>query len=95
MNDVNHTQENGYDFGVEIPRRHRHGGTVRNPNSMAGIIRDMPNGGSKFFPSRKVSDLTSIANILRRRGHISFKIVCRSVVENGVKGVRVWRIDAE
>ena len=83
----------GYDFGVPLASASHN--SVRDPDSMSGVIRGMPKGASKFFPGAKMNNVTSSVWLLRNRGHIDFKVACRTVTENGVKGVRCWRLDAE
>jgi hypothetical protein len=50
-------------------------------------FRDMELGDSFFAPGGTVIGLHGCA-----RRHRPMRFTCRSVVENGVAGVRVWRI---
>ena len=50
-------------------------------------FRDMELGDSVFAPGSTVIGLHGCA-----RRHRPMRFTCRSVVENGVSGVRVWRI---
>jgi hypothetical protein len=49
-------------------------------------------GDSFFVPDGDVSALTSIGKQYFKNRNISVKIKCRTVTEDGVKGVRVWRV---
>jgi hypothetical protein len=80
----------GYDFDVPLMRP-----TYRRSGSVSGSIREMPKGASKFFPGAKINIVINAGCVLRKRNHIDFKLTCRTVIENGVAGVRVWRLDAE
>ena len=54
--------------------------------------RQLEVGQSFFWPNIRVqSASTSACNTARRIGN-GVKFACRNVTENGVKGVRVWRI---
>jgi hypothetical protein len=92
MSDVTHTQENGYDFGVPLPPATR---GIAAQKSITGIIRNIPIGGSKFFPGKKYNQIGNLVQAAKVRKPIPFEVALREVEENGVKGVRVWRIDAE
>jgi len=81
-----------YDFDVPIIRAKS---PIRDPNSISGVIRGLPKGASIFFPGTKMNIVNNCACVLKRRGHIDFKVACRSVTENDVAGIRVWRLDAE
>jgi hypothetical protein len=50
-------------------------------------FRDMEVGDSFFAPGSSVIGIHGCA-----RRHRPMKFTCRSVVENGVAGIRVWRI---
>ena len=47
-------------------------------------------GDSFFIPGKITVELGHIAKVARRRG---FEVIARTVTENGVQGVRVWRIN--
>lgn len=51
-------------------------------------FRDMELGDSFFAPGASVISLHGCA-----RRHRPMRFTCRSLVENGVAGVRVWRIE--
>ena len=55
---------------------------------------DMAPGDSVFFPGENRADkhhpaYMSARNYVRRNG---WQITVRSVIENGVKGIRIWRV---
>ena len=50
-------------------------------------FRDMEVGDSFFAPGSSVIGIHGCA-----RRHRPMKFTCRSIVENGVAGIRVWRI---
>ena len=53
--------------------------------------RAMDVGDSFFVPGNKASAMTSAAAMTARR--LGCKYTTRTVTENGVKGVRVWRVE--
>lgn len=84
----------GYDFDVPPPTLK--GGPGRPTSPLPGIILGLPcNGASKFIPHYKCTYAQCIASELRKAGKIAFSMSARNCVENGVAGVRVWRLDAE
>lgn len=50
-------------------------------------------GDSSFFPGGDQRELSSRAGSYGRQCHPQRKFATRSVTENGVKGIRVWRIE--
>ena len=57
-------------------------------------FRDMQPGDSVFFPGENRADkhhpaYMNARNYVRRNG---WQITVRSVIENGVKGIRIWRV---
>ena len=57
---------------------------------LAATLRAMQSGQSAFVAGTSMSNLSGrIADVSKR---IGAKFSCRTVVENGVKGVRVWRV---
>lgn len=79
-----------YDIGLAIPKTGR--GRKRDPNSRMSIIRGLPENGSWFFTGIKNQDILTTAKMLRNRGEITFRVRTRRTTENGVDGVRVWRL---
>lgn len=72
--------------GVPIP-------PPRAPNLLARhLLSEMEIGDSIFIPGRGVSSASAGMNLFARRHAPNRKHVCRTVTENGVKGIRVWRI---
>ena len=52
-------------------------------------VRDFPLNASKFYPNMvRAAPVYSCANKLNK----NCKFVTRTVTENGVKGIRIWRI---
>lgn len=51
-------------------------------------LRNMECGDSFFVPGKTVSAISGSTSRYRKKG---WKFVCRTVTENGVEGVRVWR----
>lgn len=78
-----------YDIGLEVPRAR--GGKKRNPNSITSIICNLPVGGSYFFRDKGAKTLRSLVSAMKYRGELSFRVCIRTVTENGVNGVRVYR----
>ena len=58
-------------------------------------FRHMEPGDSVFFPGENKSDkqhpaYMTVRNYVKRDG---WRVAVRSVVENGVKGIRIWRVE--
>ncbi len=58
-------------------------------------FRDMQPGDSAFFPGENLRHkqhraYMSARNYVKSKG---WKIAVRSVVEDGVKGIRIWRVE--
>ena len=73
------------DKGIPIPARAARG---KYP------FRDMQPGDSAFFPGENLRHKQHPAymnarNYVKRNG---WQITVRSVIENGVKGIRIWRV---
>ena len=79
----------GYDFWIPAPAAKSGGGSI------SAIIRGLPVGGSKFFPGADNNKISNLYQTLRTKKQVSFKVSVRKVTEDGVAGVRVWRLDAE
>ena len=62
---------------------------VPGTDGLHGILRRMQPSQSLFVSDVKIGDLSGVSKAARRNGA---KYTCRTVVENGVKGVRVWRV---
>lgn len=78
-----------YDMDVPIPhdrRRAKQGGRPE-------VLRNMPVGASFFFKRASIQMLSNAWSMLRRNEDLTSKFTARTVTENGVKGVRVWRIE--
>jgi hypothetical protein len=73
------------DYGVRLtPRNRVHGGFYKYPWDQMEI------GDSFFVPNKAINIFAGQAcNRAKRHGG---KYTCRSVVENGVAGTRVWRV---
>ena len=71
-----------YQTGVPIPDQNGRGGTPKYP------LRDMPVGASFFVPGGTHAKLNGAFAPHRRAGKA---FLTRTVTENGVKGIRVWR----
>lgn len=57
---------------------------------LTATLRAMQPGQSAFVTQTTMSNMSGrIANASTRNGG---KYTCRTVVENGVKGVRIWRV---
>ena len=52
----------------------------------------MDAGDSFFVPGVAVETLTSAVSVVKKTRK-NMRWTCRTVTENGVKGVRVWRIE--
>ena len=52
--------------------------------------RDMKIGDSFFMPGKTIIKASREAWAAHHR--INMKFACRTVTENGVKGVRIWRV---
>ena len=83
----------GYDDGIEIPKI-APPKRPKDPNSVCGLLRGMPAGKSKFFAGKTPVAMHGFVWAIRKE-RPSVRFTSRTVVENGVKGVRVWRLDAE
>lgn len=81
-----------YDFGVPLPPATR-GKAAR--NSVTSIVRNLPADGSKFFPGKKYNQVGNIIQAAKQKQPFGFSLALREVTENGVSGVRVWRVDDE
>lgn len=67
------------------------------PSDIAGrgkrsIFADMVPGDSIFFPNDNITTIVSRAGAWVRNSKNGWKFTSRTVTENGVKGVRCWRI---
>lgn len=69
--------------GIPVPSKGR--------KSRLYPLADMQVGDSFFAPGRVVQQLT--AAVARPAKIMGAKFACRTVTENGVKGVRVWRVE--
>ncbi len=69
---------------IPLPEDHR-GGYYRYKWDEMGI------GASFFVPEITIQSLSSAAN--RAASRLDMKFTCRSVTEDGVEGVRVWRTE--
>lgn len=49
-------------------------------------------GDSFFAPGKNSGCMSANARMWGLRNNRTIKVTCRTVTENGVKGVRVWRI---
>lgn len=73
------------DKGVPLPP------SARSPRASKYPLRDMDVGDSFFVPGVPVRNLSGrLINPARRLG---YKVATRSWSENGVAGVRVWRVE--
>lgn len=82
----------GAKFERNIPIPGRYGPTGHRPGSIPDILAKLmlePSGTSVFIQGKTAS---AIANNGRNIGLTKKDITSRSVVENGVAGVRVWNI---
>ncbi len=70
--------------GIALPRGDL-GSYRRYPWNALGV------GDSFFAPGRDVRTISSSAGQAARRLHTRY--TCRTVVEDGVRGVRVWRAE--
>ncbi len=86
------TTANEYDFGVPLPPATR-GKAAQ--NSTTGIIRNLPVDGSKFFAGKKYNQIGNLIQAAKQKKPFGFSLALREVTENGVDGVRVWRVDGE
>ncbi len=79
--------------GVPCPSNDTRG-PKRNDESFYGTVRRMDVGDSFFAPGKKISVAGCAPSVLRARGQVpsTFITVMRTVNENGVQGVRIWRI---
>jgi hypothetical protein len=82
-----------YDFDVPLPDARR--GRTAGGNTPTAIIRGLPVGGSRFFVGYTNNRLNNIYQALKSKEKLPFKVTIRKVTEEGVEGVRVWRLDAE
>jgi hypothetical protein len=64
-------------------------GSTRTGRKPSYPFRTMPVGASFFVPNKTVSSIRAAAHHYREEGlHFS----AQTVIEDGVKGVRIWRI---
>jgi len=71
------------DKGVPIPK-------ARSPRHTYPL-HDMKRGDSFFVPGKRPCDLSGALKNIRDQ-HEGWQFTSRSVTEDGVEGVRVWRI---
>lgn len=83
--------DEAYDFDVPVPPS----GSGRKPGLFYSQIKNMPRGSSIFFAGARSGQINGSHGQLKKRGDVTFRIATRKVVENGVAGIRVWRLDAE
>ena len=74
-----------FDDDIPIPRR---GG---GPRLGAHPVNQMKIGQSTFIECERSANQNARFRVLARK-RPGWKFVTRTVVENGVKGVRVWRV---
>lgn len=82
----------GFDFNVPIPPvRFKMKHKRKSPMKGAKVSRlwKMPVGGSDFFAGTTVAKVHGRFIPQKKEG---WKITARTVIEDGIKGVRVWRI---
>lgn len=56
----------------------------------SAIWSKMEVGDSVFFEGRRSNNIGNLTRVERSKGK---RFTCRTLVENGVSGVRVWRIE--
>jgi hypothetical protein len=78
-----------FDVGIPIPTA---GGRPREEHTTSGDLRRMKVGDSKFYAPPLVSGVSGACSSVKRQ--MGFRFAMRVVTENGVRGVRVWRVKA-
>ena len=81
------------DDDVELPARSSRG-SVKNPNSFSGVLRRLRPGQSVFGRGKTIESIGSMLQNNRKScpAFSERKYTSCTVTENGVKGVRVWRV---
>lgn len=74
--------------GVPLP-----GGNEVVGETTADIVKKLKKGQSFLVSPEMRSKVLMAANYLRRRGQIDFKLTSRAVIEGGIEGIRVWRVE--
>ncbi len=72
------------DKGVPMPKPRGGGRAPKWP------VRDMQIGDSFFVPNKTAANMSGVVNYARSMNK-GWKFGMRIMIENGVKGVRVWR----
>lgn len=73
-----------------LPPPARKGGSKPKPDSLTGQIRDMQIGDSFFLPHRTSGSIGGYRQFWKEATGFDFQ--ARTVTEDGVEGVRIWRI---
>jgi hypothetical protein len=83
-------KDNGftYDTGVPIPARGSKGYV-----SPEHRFDQMPVGASKFFPDPRARAAYAASRRTQKRSLSMLKFRGCAVVENGMKGIRIWRVE--
>lgn len=76
------------EMGVPMPARKNAEGPVR---SALRSLLSAPVGSSVFFPHERVKSKAKYFTVIKRLGGAPL-LTLRVVTENGVEGVRIWKI---